>query len=198
TGVQTWALQIAEGEKTAENYTKKAKEKVKNLKPGAYQDETAEFGALISKEAKQSVLRAIESAEKEGANIVVDGRNPSVNNANGFYLRVTQFNHVTPEMAMYKEEVFGPARAIVTAESLDQAINLINDHAYGNGVTIFTNSGRHARKFTQEIEVGMVGVNVPVPIPVGYHNFGGWKGSRFGVGQMLDRKITHLTTIHVR
>lgn len=190
------------GEKTAEIFTKKAKEKVKNLKPGAYQDETADFGALISEEAKQSVLRAIESAEKEGANIVVDGRNPSVNNANGFYLGATLFNHVTPEMAMYKEEVFGPARAIVTAESLDQAIDLINDHAYGNGVTIFTNSGRHARKFTQEIEVGMVGVNVPVPIPVGYHNFGGWKGSRFGEGQMFGpdtaRFFTNTKTVSER
>jgi malonate-semialdehyde dehydrogenase (acetylating)/methylmalonate-semialdehyde dehydrogenase len=88
-------------------------------------------------------------------------------------------------MEVYKEEVFGPARIIVQAESLDEAIMLINEHRYGNGVTIFTNSGRNARQFTQSIEVGMTGVNVPVPIPVGYHNFGGWKDSRFGEGQMF-------------
>lgn len=90
-------------------------------------------------------------------------------------------------MNMYKEEVFGPARIIVNVDTIEEAINLINGHQYGNGVTVFPSSGRgrHARKFTQEIEVGMVGVIVPISIPVGYHNFGGWKGSRYGEGQMF-------------
>ncbi|WP_068675137.1 CoA-acylating methylmalonate-semialdehyde dehydrogenase [Oceanobacillus sp. Castelsardo] len=173
------------GQKTAEVFTQKLKEKVKDLKPGAYDDETANFGAVISAEAKQSILHAIDEAVEEGANIVVDGRNPDVENKEGFYLGATLLDNVTPNMKVYKEEVFGPARQIVTVDSIGEAIQLINDHPYGNGVTVFTNSGRDARKFTQEIEVGMVGVNVPVPIPVGYHNFGGWKDSRFGEGQMF-------------
>lgn len=173
------------GQKTAALFTEKLKSKVEALKAGAYDDESADFGALISEDAKQATLRAIDEAVKEGAHIVVDGRNPKVENKAGFYLDATLLDHVTPDMKMYKEEVFGPARIIVPVESLDESISLINDHQLGNGVTIFTNNGGDARKFTQEIEVGMTGVNVPVPIPVGYHNFGGWKDSRFGEGQMF-------------
>lgn len=173
------------GQKTAEIFTEKLKEKVKSLRPGSYDDETADFGAVISAEAKQSILNAIDEAVKEGANIVVDGRNPDVENKEGFYLGATLLDNITPDMNVYKEEVFGPARSIIAVDSIDEAIQLINDHRYGNGVAVFTNSGRDARKFTQEIEVGMVGVNVPIPIPVGYHNFGGWKDSRFGEGQMF-------------
>lgn len=173
------------GQKTAEVFTKKLKEKVAKLRAGSYDDETADFGAVISAEAKQSILTAIDEAVKEGANIVVDGRNPDVENKEGFYLGATLLDNVTPDMNIYKEEVFGPARPIVEAGSIEEAIQLINDHQYGNGVAIFTNSGRDARKFTLEIEVGMVGVNVPIPIPVGYHNFGGWKESRLGEGQMF-------------
>ncbi|WP_156290957.1 CoA-acylating methylmalonate-semialdehyde dehydrogenase [Oceanobacillus salinisoli] len=173
------------GQRTAEVFTDKLKEKVENLRAGSYDDETADFGALISAEAKQSVLHAIDEAVKEGANIVVDGRNPDVENKEGFYLGATLLDNVTTDMNVYKEEVFGPVRTITAVDSIEEAIQLINDHQYGNGVTVFTNSGRDARKFTQEIEVGMVGVNVPIPIPVGYHNFGGWKDSRFGEGQMF-------------
>ncbi|WP_145543305.1 CoA-acylating methylmalonate-semialdehyde dehydrogenase [Virgibacillus sp. SK37] len=173
------------GEKTARVFTEKLKAKVENLKVGTYDDEHADFGAVISAEAKQSILQSIDDAVKEGANILVDGRNPEVENNEGFYLGPTLLDHVTPEMNMYKEEVFGPARIIVNVDTIEEAIHLINDHQYGNGVTVFTNSGSHARKFTQKIEVGMVGVNVPIPIPVGYHNFGGWKGSRYGEGQMF-------------
>ena len=173
------------GKKTAEVFTAKLKEKVEKLKAGSYDDETADFGAIISAEAKQSILNAINEAVKEGANIVVDGRNPDVENEEGFYLGATLLDNVTPDMNVYKEEVFGPVRAIVPVDSIDESIQLINDHLYGNGVAVFTNSGRDARKFTQEIEVGMVGVNVPIPIPVGYYHFGGWKASRFGEGQMF-------------
>jgi malonate-semialdehyde dehydrogenase (acetylating)/methylmalonate-semialdehyde dehydrogenase len=173
------------GQKTAEVFTAKLKEKVEKLKVGSYDDETADFGAIISAEAKQSILNALDEAVKEGANIVVDGRNPDVENKEGFYLGATLLDNVTPDMNVYKEEVFGPVRSIVPVDSIDEAIQLINDHLYGNGVTVFTNSGRDARKFTQEIEVGMVGVNVPIPIPVAYYHFGGWKASRFGEGQMF-------------
>lgn len=173
------------GQKTADVFTAKLKEKVENLRPGSYDDESADFGAVISAEAKQSILHSIDEAVRDGANVVVDGRNPDVEFKEGFYLGATLLDNVTPDMNVYKEEVFGPARTIVSVDSIDEAIQLINNHQYGNGVAIFTNSGRDARKFTQEIEVGMVGVNVPIPIPVGYHNFGGWKGSRLGEGQMF-------------
>jgi len=190
------------GQKTTALFTEKLKAKVKNLKPGSYDDERADFGAVISAEAKQSILQAIDQAINEGANMVVDGRNPDVENKEGFYLGATLLDDVTPDMTVYKEEVFGPVRTIVSVNSIEEAIHLINDHPYGNGVTVFTNSGRDARKFVQEIEVGMVGVNVPIPIPVGYHNFGGWKESRFGEGQMFGpdtaRFFTKTKTISER
>lgn len=177
------SVAVPVGKETAKAFTAKLKKAVEQLKPGS--DETADFGALISAEAKENVLQAIDKAEKEGADIVVDGRNPQVENKNGFYLGATLIDNVTSDMEIFKEEVFGPARTVVPVETLNDAIELINDHKYGNGVTIFTNSGKDARNFKQNIEVGMVGVNVPVPIPVGYHNFGGWKDSRFGDGQMF-------------
>ncbi|WP_156291381.1 CoA-acylating methylmalonate-semialdehyde dehydrogenase [Oceanobacillus salinisoli] len=190
------------GKETARAFTQKLKEKVENLKTGAFDDEHADFGAVISAEAKQIILKAIEEAVNEGANIVVDGRNPDVDNQDGFYLGATLLDNVTSEMNIYKEEVFGPARVIVSVDTLDDAIQFINEHQYGNGVAIFTNSGRDSRKFTQEIQVGMVGVNVPIPIPVGYHNFGGWKGSRIGEGQMFGpdtaRFFTKIKTVSER
>ncbi|MBY7144282.1 CoA-acylating methylmalonate-semialdehyde dehydrogenase [Virgibacillus sp. NKC19-3] len=190
------------GEQTAKAFTEKLKAKVKDLKPGAFDDNNADFGAVISNEAKQNVLKAIDEAVDEGAQVIVDGRKPNVENEDGFYLGATLLGDVTPDMDVYKKEVFGPSREIVAVESLEEAIDAINEHEYGNGVSIFTNSGVAARKFTQEIEVGMVGVNVPIPIPVAYHNFGGWKGSRFGEGQMFGpdtaRFFTKVKTVSER
>lgn len=203
-GQRCMAISVAMpvGKKTTELFTKKLRTKVKALKAGSYDDKDADFGALISNDAKQEILRAIDEAVNEGANIVVDGRNPKVENKEGFYLDATLLDHVTPDMNIYKEEVFGPVRVIVPVETLEKAIELINDHQLGNGATIFTNNGRSARTFTQEIEVGMTGVNVPIPIPVGYHNFGGWKDSRFGDGQMFGpdtaRFFTKMKTVSER
>ncbi|EGQ26801.1 methylmalonate-semialdehyde dehydrogenase [Sporosarcina newyorkensis 2681] len=176
---------IPVGEKTAEAFVSKLKEKVEELKIGKFDDQDADFGPLISAEAKAGVVKAIDEAIEEGAVLTVDGRNPRVENEDGFYLAPTLLDHVTPSMKIYKEEVFGPARIVVRVNTLEEAIDLVNAHEYGNGVTIFTDSGKAARTFTDGIEVGMVGVNVPIPIPVGYHNFGGWKRSRFGEGQMF-------------
>lgn len=174
------------GKETADRFVSKLKEQIKALKVGPYTDLTADFGALISEQSKQSVVNAINCSIEQGAELVVDGRNLEIaNNKGGFYLGPTLLDHVTPEMDIYKEEVFGPARIVTRVNRLEEAIDLINGHEYGNGVTIFTNSGASARKFTNEIEVGMVGVNVPIPIPVGYHNFGGWKRSKFGEGHMF-------------
>ena len=176
---------IPVGAKTAEAFVSKLKEKIKELKVGTFDDENADFGALISAESKENVLKAIEEAIEEGAVLAADGRQPEVEHEKGFYLGATLLDHVTPDMKIYKEEVFGPARIVVRVNTLEEAIDLINEHEFGNGVTIFTDSGSAARTFTDKIEVGMVGVNVPIPIPVGYHNFGGWKRSSFGEGQMF-------------
>ncbi|KGR84506.1 CoA-acylating methylmalonate-semialdehyde dehydrogenase [Lysinibacillus odysseyi] len=176
---------MAVGQDTADRLVGILKEKIEALKVGAYQD-GADYGPVISPQAKQSILAAIDQGEAEGAALVVDGREKEITkNSKGFFLAPTLFDHVKPGMELYDQEIFGPVRNIVRVDSLEEAISLINEHELGNGVTIFTNDGAAARKFTTEIDVGMVGVNVPIPIPVGYHNFAGFKGSRFGDGQMF-------------
>ncbi|MCM3568976.1 CoA-acylating methylmalonate-semialdehyde dehydrogenase [Neobacillus mesonae] len=191
------------GKGTAEAFVAKLKSRVEELKVGAYDDADADFGAVISQESKETVIKYINESLGEGAQLCVDGRNPKISETEkGFYLGPTLLTGVTPDMKIYQDEVFGPARIVAGVNSLDEAIQLINEHEYGNGVTIFTDNGAAARKFTEEIEVGMVGVNVPIPIPVGYHNFGGWKGSRFGEGQMFGpdtvRFFTKTKTISER
>ncbi|GHH99893.1 CoA-acylating methylmalonate-semialdehyde dehydrogenase [Neobacillus kokaensis] len=191
------------GKGTAEAFVEKLKTRVEELKVGAYDDADADFGAVISQESKETVIRYINESLSEGAQLCVDGRHPEINEKEkGYYLGATLLTGVTTEMKIYQDEVFGPARIVVGVNSLDEAIQLINDHEYGNGVTIFTENGAAARRFTEQIEVGMVGVNVPIPIPVGYHNFGGWKNSRFGEGQMFGpdtvRFFTKTKTISER
>mgnify|MGYP000958560975 FL=1 len=177
---------IPVGKETADRFVKILKEKISKLKVGPYTGDEVDFGPVISKESKETVIEYINRSLEEGAKLVTDGRNPEIaKSSNGFYLGATLLDEVTPDMEIFQQEVFGPVRIIVRAESLQEAIDLINDHELGNGVTIFTNNGAAARKFQEEIEVGMVGVNVPIPIPVGYHNFGGWKRSKFGEGHMF-------------
>lgn len=173
------------GQETADRLVEILEEKINRLKVGAY-TQGADYGPVISQQAKETILKAIDRSEQEGAKIVCDGRNKDITkNSKGFFLAPTLLDHVKPGMEIYDEEVFGPVRNIVRVDSLEEAIKLINQHELGNGVTIFTNNGLAARKFTTEIDVGMVGVNVPIPIPVGYHNFAGFKGSKFGDGQMF-------------
>ncbi|MEH7512386.1 CoA-acylating methylmalonate-semialdehyde dehydrogenase [Gottfriedia acidiceleris] len=173
------------GQETADRLVEILEEKINRLKVGSY-TQGADFGPVISQQAKETILKAIDRSEQEGAKIVCDGRNKDITkNSKGFFLAPTLLDHVKPGMEIYDEEVFGPVRNIVRVDSLEEAIKLINQHELGNGVTIFTNNGLAARKFTTEIDVGMVGVNVPIPIPVGYHNFAGFKGSKFGDGQMF-------------
>lgn len=194
---------IPVGKETADRFVAILKEKVEQLKVGPYTDETVDFGPVITQQSKDTIIKAINKAIEEGAQLVVDGRNPSINQVSkGFYLGPTLFDHVTAGMEIFEQEVFGPARIVVRVESLQEAIDLINNHELGNGVTIFTNNGSAARKFQEEIEVGMVGVNVPIPIPVGYHNFGGFKRSKFGEGYMFGpdqaRFFTKVKTISER
>jgi len=169
---------IPVGEDTANKLVTLLAEKIAKLKVGPYTDSDVDFGPVITQHSKETIIGYIDRSLEEGTTIVCDGRHPEISKqSQGFYLGPTLLDHVKPGMEIYEQEVFGPARNIVRVGSLDEAIALINAHELGNGVTIFTNDGAAARKFTNEIEVGMVGVNVPIPIPVGYHNFGGWKHS---------------------
>jgi malonate-semialdehyde dehydrogenase (acetylating)/methylmalonate-semialdehyde dehydrogenase len=139
------------------------------------------MGPLVTGAARDKVKGYIDAGVAQGAKLVVDGRGLSVpGNEAGFFIGGTLFDHVTSEMSIYQEEIFGPVLCIVRVGSLEQAMQLINDHEYGNGTCLFTRDGEAARLFCDEIEVGMVGVNVPLPVPVSYHSFGGWKRSLFG------------------
>lgn len=191
------------GKDTELRFTDILKEKIAQLKIGPYTDHEVDFGPVITQQSKDVIIRYIDGAIDEGANLVIDGRNPKIcETSKGFYLGPTLLNNVNPDMTIFKEEVFGPARIVVGVLTLQEAIDVINNHELGNGVTMFTNSGAAARKFQEEIEVGMVGVNVPIPIPVGYHNFGGWKRSKFGEGHMFGpdqaRFFTKVKTISER
>ena len=141
----------------------------------------SDMGPLVTKEHRDKVASYIEIAEKDGATIVVDGRNPTVDGeAGGFWLGPTLVDKVPTTSKVYTEEIFGPVLSIVRVKSYDDGVKLINSGAFGNGTAIFTNDGGAARRFRNEIEVGMVGINVPIPVPVAYYSFGGWKQSLFG------------------
>ena len=154
---------------------------IKALKIGAGTSCGLDMGPLVSGQARDKVSGYVQDGVAAGAELVVDGRGLSVkDHEDGFFLGGCLFDRVTPEMRIYKEEIFGPVLCIVRVNSLEAAMQLINDHEYGNGTCIFTRDGEAARLFCDEIEVGMVGVNVPLPVPVAYHSFGGWKRSLFG------------------
>ena len=190
------------GAETADNLVAILKQKVAALKVGSYEQLDTDFGPVISQQAKESVIFAIERAITEGASVVTDGRQNDIVSRDGFFVGPTLLDHVSKEMDIYETEVFGPVRNVVRVNTLQEAIDAINSLELANGVTIFTNDGLAARHFTTEIDVGMVGVNVPIPIPVGYHNFAGFKGSRFGEGHMFGpdqvRFFTKTKTISER
>jgi malonate-semialdehyde dehydrogenase (acetylating)/methylmalonate-semialdehyde dehydrogenase len=141
----------------------------------------ADMGPLVTKAHRDKVASYIDAGEADGAKIVVDGRTVHADGAeDGFWLGPTLIDHVTPEMSVYTDEIFGPVLSVVRVESYDQALQLINANPYGNGTAIFTNDGGAARRFQNEVEVGMVGINVPIPVPMAYYSFGGWKNSLFG------------------
>ena len=141
----------------------------------------SDMGPLVTRVHRDKVASYVEAGINEGATVVVDGRNPQVNGeSNGFWLGPTLFDHVKPEMSIYRDEIFGPVLSVVRVKSYDDGINLINNHIYGNGTAIFTNDGGAARRFQNEIQVGMIGINVPIPVPAAYYSFGGWKASLFG------------------
>ena len=153
----------------------------------------ADMGPLVTKIHRDKVASYINAGEKDGAKVVVDGRNVDVA-GDGFWLGPTLFDHVKPEMSIYLEEIFGPVLSVIRVKTYDQALKLVNDHQYGNGTAIFTNDGGAARRFQNEVEVGMVGINVPIPVPMAYFSFGGWKNSLFGDSHAHGTEGVHFFT----
>ena len=175
------SVAVAVGDAAADALIEKMQAAMQSLKVGAYSEKSNDFGPVITRAHQQKVVGYIDSAEEQGARIVVDGRNPQVaGHENGFFVGGTLIDNVNPEMLSYQEEIFGPVLQVVRVNSMQEAMDLIDAHEYGNGTCIFTRDGEAARYFSDHIKVGMVGINVPLPVPVAYHSFGGWKRSLFG------------------
>ncbi|WP_027080729.1 CoA-acylating methylmalonate-semialdehyde dehydrogenase [Luteimonas mephitis] len=169
------------GEETAERLRARLVEAIGELRVGTSFDADAHYGPVVTAAHKARIEGYIQAGVDEGAELVVDGRGFTMpGHEQGFFLKPCLFDRVTPEMRTYREEIFGPVLQIVRADSFEQALELPSRHQYGNGVTIFTRNGDAAREFAERVEVGMVGINVPIPVPVAYHGFGGWKRSGFG------------------
>lgn len=172
---------VAVGNEVADRLVDKLQTAMLGLKVGAFDDASNDFGPVITAQHKDKVEGYITSAEQQGAQIVVDGRHISVAGyEDGFFVGATLIDHVLPQMSSYQAEIFGPVLQVIRVESMQDAMQLIDDHEYGNGTCIFTRDGEAARFFSDNIQVGMVGINVPLPVPVSYHSFGGWKRSLFG------------------
>ncbi|MGA0565690.1 CoA-acylating methylmalonate-semialdehyde dehydrogenase [Ancylobacter sp. VNQ12] len=182
-GERCMAISVAVpvGEATADRLLAKLIPRVEGLKIGPSTDASADFGPLVTRAHVQKVKDYIEVGLGEGAELVVDGRGFQMQGyENGFYLGGCLFDRVTPDMRIYKEEIFGPVLSVVRATSYEEALRLPSEHEYGNGVAIFTRDGDAARDFAAKVNVGMIGVNVPIPVPIAYYTFGGWKRSGFG------------------
>jgi malonate-semialdehyde dehydrogenase (acetylating)/methylmalonate-semialdehyde dehydrogenase len=182
---------------------KKLEPRVRALKVGPGTDPAAEMGPLVTADHFAKVKSYIDLGVSEGANLVVDGRGLKLQGyEDGFFLGGSLFDNVTPDMRIYREEIFGPVLGVVRSESFGDAVDLINAHEFGNGTAIFTRDGDAAREFGNRIQVGMVGVNVPIPVPMAFHSFGGWKRSLFGDHHMHGpegvRFYTRLKTITQR
>ncbi len=169
------------GQKTADEFIERISDEVAKLKVGISTDKDAHYGPVVTAAHKAKVEDYIRIGQEEGADLLIDGRGFSLQGyEDGFFVGPSLFDNVKPGMKTYDEEIFGPVLQVVRAETLEEAARLPSDHQYGNGVAIFTRNGRAARDFAASVNVGMVGVNVPIPVPVSYHSFGGWKRSAFG------------------
>jgi malonate-semialdehyde dehydrogenase (acetylating)/methylmalonate-semialdehyde dehydrogenase len=187
------------GDELVSNLSKK----VETLKIGSGMDKSSEMGPLVTKEHLEKVRGYVDLGVSEGAKLVVDGRNIELQGCeNGYYIGGCLFDHVTKEMKIYKEEIFGPVLSVVRVKDFDEAVQLINDHEFGNGTSVYTRDGDVGRTFASKIKIGMVGINIPIPVPVAYHSFGGWKRSLFGDQHMHGpegvRFYTKLKTITSR
>jgi malonate-semialdehyde dehydrogenase (acetylating)/methylmalonate-semialdehyde dehydrogenase len=175
------SVAVAVGDEAGDALVEKMQQAMQNLSVGEYSNAKNDFGPVITQAHHDKVVGYISSAAEQGATLVVDGRNPRVEGyEDGFFVGATLIDNVTATMDSYKAEIFGPVLQVIRVKTMEEAMQLINDHEYGNGTCIFTRDGEAARYFSDHIEVGMVGINVPLPVPVAYHSFGGWKRSLFG------------------
>jgi len=175
------SVAVAVGDETADTIIEKLAPKVKALKVGPGTDDSSEMGPLVSQDHWNKVKGYVDLGVEEGATLVVDGRDIKVKgHEGGFFLGGCLFDHVEKDMRIYKEEIFGPVLCVVRVPDFDTALQLVNDHEFGNGTAIFTRDGDTARAYSSQVQVGMVGINVPIPVPMAFHSFGGWKRSLFG------------------
>ena len=196
-GERCMAISVAVpvGKETGDALVAKLKPRVESLKIGPATDKDAEMGPVVTKMHRDKIVGYIDAGVEQGADLIVDGRGFTLQGyEGGYYVGGTLFDHVTPDMTIYKEEIFGPVLSVVRADDYASAVKLINDHEYGNGTAIFTRDGDAAREFADKIEVGMVGINVPIPVPVAYHSFGGWKRSLFGDHSIYGPEGVHFYT----
>jgi len=174
------SVAVAVGNKTADDLIAKLKPRIAALSVAPGMEANAELGPLVTGAHLDRVKSYVALGATEGAELVVDGRATTLPRGGGFFLGACLFDHVKPEMRIYREEIFGPVLGIVRAKDFSTAIGLINQHEYGNGTSIFTRDGDTARAFAHSVQAGMVGINVPIPVPMAFHSFGGWKRSLFG------------------
>ncbi len=179
----------------ADELVEKIHVEAQNLKVAPWTDPESDMGPVISKEHKEKIEDYITLGVKEGAKLIEDGRNYKIQGyENGYFLGPTLFDNVTKEMTIYKEEIFGPVVSVIRAKDYDEALKLVNNHKYGNGTSIYTSDGEISRHFTTNSKIGMVGVNVPIPVPMAFHSFGGWKQSLFGDHSVHGMEGVHFYT----
>jgi malonate-semialdehyde dehydrogenase (acetylating)/methylmalonate-semialdehyde dehydrogenase len=171
---------VVVGDATAETLVPRLAERVHRLHVGSPTDPVSEMGPLVTAAHRDRVRGFIAQGVEEGATLVVDGRAHPLSDGDGFFLGGSLFDHVTAGMTIYREEIFGPVLCVVRVATAGEALALCNAHRFGNGVAVFTRSGGAAREFTHRVQCGMVGVNVPIPVPLAFYSFGGWKDSAFG------------------
>jgi len=175
------SVAVPVGQETADRLISTLRPRVESLKVAPYSDPTSDMGPVISRQSLDRIRGLISEGLEDGADLVVDGRGIKLQGyEDGFFIGGCLFDNVTTDMSIYKQEIFGPVLSVVRADSYENAVAMVNAHEYGNGTAIFTRDGDAARDFCGRIKIGMVGVNVPVPVPVAYHSFGGWKRSLFG------------------
>jgi malonate-semialdehyde dehydrogenase (acetylating)/methylmalonate-semialdehyde dehydrogenase len=178
----------------ADDLVAKIADRLPKVKVGPGTDPEAEMGPLVTREHRDKVAGYLDSGAQQGATVVRDGREDAVFEGDGFFLGVSLLDHVTEDMDAYRDEIFGPVLSVVRVDTYDEALKMVNDNPYGNGVAIFTRDGGAVRQFQFEVNVGMVGVNVPIPVPMAYHSFGGWKNSLFGDARMYGMEGVNFYT----
>lgn len=174
------SVAVTVGNKVADDLIDRLAPRVQSLKVGAYTEPDVEMGPLVTQQHLDKVRGYVDAGVSEGAELIVDGRDTPETKKDGFFLGGCLFDRVSPEMSIYRDEIFGPVLSVVRVDDYEDALALVNDHEFGNGAAIFTRDGDAARDFTSRVKIGMVGVNVPIPVPTAYHSFGGWKRSLFG------------------